>query len=341
MKQYKVFILSAFAFGFMACSDEMTDNVNFNVTTPVSENVSLKGDTVVVKAGTPLTFNFAGNPNNITLYSGEPGHVYAYKTREFVDPADVLSSTLSFTVSLKSGTAATGKNVLKMYISDSFPGLAKNNFNADSIAVESFSWTDLLDQSNLPQAPGTKNIEVDLTNYLNKPYTLAILYKTTDNSSTQPRVEFQNMAITNTMKDHTQTTLLANNFGLTPLNMLWRHYLAEQTSLPANNRAYGTVTNNTPGVWNFTNIGDKGIFFIHSSSKGAPFKYSWLVSDKIVTNRVSPDQGQAIKTLATRLDTYAYTYTTPGVYKATFIAVNSNYKKETSIVKELNVKVIP
>lgn len=341
MKQHKVFILTALALGFMSCSDEMTDNVNFNVTTPLSENVSLKGDTVVVKAGTPLTFNFVGNPNNITLYSGEPGHVYAYKTREFVDPTDVLSSTLSFTVTFKSGSAATAKDALKMYIADKFPGLSKNDFNRDSVAVENFQWTDLLDQSELPQAPVTKTFEIDLTHYLNKPYTLAILYQPKDNSAAQPRVEFQNMVITNIMKDHTQTILSASDFGFTPLNMLWRHNLTDQSNLPANNRAYGTVTNNTSGVWNFTGIGDKGLFFIHSSSKTAPLKYSWLVSDQIVTNRVSPDQGQAIKTLATRLDTYAYTYTTPGVYKATFIAVNSNYKKESSIVKELNVKVIP
>jgi hypothetical protein len=33
------------------------------------------------KAGDTVTFNFKGNPDNITFYSGEPGHQYEHRDR--------------------------------------------------------------------------------------------------------------------------------------------------------------------------------------------------------------------------------------------------------------------
>ena len=41
------------------------------------------------------------------------------------------------------------------------------------------------------------------------------------------------------------------------------------------------------------------------------------------------------------IDTYSYTYRTPGEYKATFIATNSNYKHESRVIREMTIKVLP
>ena len=106
-----------------------------------------------------------------------------------------------------------------------------------------------------------------------------------------------------------------------------------------NNRAYGTVTNNTAGIWNLTGVA-KGNFFIHSSNAKRALKYSWLVSNHILVNACTPDVGVNIKNISRNLDAYSYVYNTTGTYKATFFAVNGNYKKTSSVIRQMNIKVV-
>ncbi len=59
-----------------------------------------------------------------------------------------------------------------------------------------------------------------------------------------------------------------------------------------------------------------------------------------MVNACSPDQGTSIKNISGRLNSYTYTYGDAGVYKATFVATNGNYKHESRVIRELNIKVI-
>lgn len=342
MKQYRISLFLLLAMVLTACSDALDDEVSMTVNVSQDENVQVEGDTIVVKKGEPVTFNFTGNPDNITFFSGEAGSKYEYRDRDQVDPEDVTSSTLSFSVWAQHGSAATVANVLKMYISDEFPGLDKNNFTADSTLVEKFAWNDLVNQSSLPQAPGSTaqavRFNVDLSSYLGKRFAIAISYTAHDNSAAQPRINFVNMCINNVMKDGTTTTLYASDFGFTPVNMLCHYNLSDQKSM-ISNREYGTVTNNTSGIWNLTGA-STGSFFIHSSNAKADLKYSWLVSGLIMSNVCSPDEGQVVKNISSRTAAYSYTYSNTGVYKASFLATNSNYKKESHVLREMNIKVV-
>ena len=47
-----------------------------------------------------------------------------------------------------------------------------------------------------------------------------------------------------------------------------------------------------------------------------------------------------MKNIGQSIGTYTYTYSTPGEYTATFIATNSNYKKESRVIRELTIKVV-
>ncbi len=342
MKHYKYIILSLLACTFCSCEDELKEEAALNVAVNSTENVSIVGDTVFVKKGTPMTFTMDGTPDFITFFSGEKGKQYIYKDRDQVDPADIVSSKLSFAVWYQYGNATTAADLLRMYISDTFPGMAKNNFKADSALVEQFKWNDLVDPATLPTAPSNAakavQVEVDLTPYLGKRVAIAARYQGHDNSAAQPRVNFVGMKIVNQMKDGTSSELYAMNFGFTPVNMMCHHNLSDQKNMTTN-REYGTVTNNMSGIWNLTGA-KSGDFFIHSSNGGTDLKYSWLVSDLILANACSPDAGASIKDLTGRLDTYTYTYNDLGVYKATFLATNSNYKAESRVVRELNIKVV-
>lgn len=342
MKRYNFLLITVLAFALTGCNSELEESADLNVNVTTSENVSITGDTIIVKKGNPVLFNFVGDPDNITFFSGEKGCQYIYRDRVTVDPSEVVSSKLMFSVWYQYGNAKSAANLVKMYISDAFTGLVKNNFKEDSVLVEGFQWSDLVDQSKLPQTPGSaktaQSFEVDLGNYLGKRLAMAICYKAQDNSAAQPKVNFVDMKIVNEMKDGTTSTLYAGNFGFTPVNMMCHHSFEDQRGL-ANNREYGTVTNNVAGIWNLTSAGS-GNFFIHSSSSGKPLKYSWLISDLITANACSPDAGMSIKNITQRLDNYSYTYNNVGKYKATFVVTNSNYKAESRILRELNIKVI-
>lgn len=327
---------------FAGCSDELNEKADLLVGVATNDHTSMNGDTVVVKKGEALDFTFSGSPDNIVFFSGEPGAKYEYKDRVEVDAADIVSSRLTFSVWAQYGNAKTAVNVLRMYVSDSFTGLAKNNFKADSALVEDFAWNELVPQADLPQAPGSaktaKAFDIDMTPYLGKRIALAVSYQPKDNSAAQPRENFVGMKIVNTMKDGTTSTLYAGNFGFTAVNMMCHHNLDDQRTMTAN-REYGTVTNNTSGIWNLSDAG-RGNFSIHSSGTGKALKYSRLVTDLFTINACSPDQGLAIKNISQRLDSYNYTYSKAGLYKAVFIATNSNYKHESRVIREVHVKVV-
>lgn len=342
MKINKYILFSAVATMFIACNNELTEEVALSVDVTQNENVSKANDTYVVKKGQPVQFTFAGDPDNIAFFSGEADHEFQYRDRDQVSPEDITSSKLTFSVWAQYGNGECTKDVLKMMISEDFAGLNKKDFNADSMLVESHKWKDLVPQAELPQAPGNAkgalSYEIDLKPYLGKRFALAISYTGHSNKAAQPRMNFVDMKIENKLKNGTTSTLYAGNFGFTPLNMMWRHNLNDQKNMK-DNRAYGTVTNNMSGIWNLKDAGN-GNFFIHSSGGGKPLKYSWLVSDLIMSNACSPDQGVAIKNITKALNSYSYTYNKTGEYKATFVATNSNYKHESRVIREIKVKVV-
>lgn len=333
MKLNKFLIAAGIAsLALVSCENELSQDVELGVNVVASEGVSFDGQTITVKSGTPVRFNFSGDPDFLTFFSGEDGKKYEYRERITIDEDEVESSTLDFSITTQYGRPA---NILSIYIADDFPGLDKRNFESDSVLVEQQVWQELIPQAELPQSAGTRNYSVDMKPYLGKRVAIAICYRGQDNSQAQSRFTFSNMQIINQLTSGQQTSLAANSFGFTPINMLNKHNLRDQTGMTAN-RPYGTVTNNTAGIWNFR---DMNAFFIHSSNGNTDLKYSWIVSNLLVANSCTPDAGTNIKTISLGLNTYSYTYAQPGTYTATFVATNGNYKQTKSVVREYKVVV--
>lgn len=333
MKLNKLFIaLGVASMVFASCENELVQDVELDIAIETNDNVQFDGKTITVKQGTPIPFKVGGDPDFLTFFSGEAGKEYRYKDRVTVEEELIASSKLKFTVTPQYGKP---EGILTMYISSEFPGMAKNAFEADSVLVEQHAWETLIPSADFPTAVKAKDFEIDMSQYMGKRVAIAIRYKGIDDTQTQSRFTFSNMKILNTMTTGQETTLSASSFGFTPLNMLHKHNLKDQAGMTSN-RAYGTVTNNTSGIWN---VKDWNAFFIHSSGAGTALKYSWLVSDLFVVNGCTPDAGTAIKSMHQSLSAYNYTYNTPGTYTATFVATNGNYKQETSVVKEYTVVV--
>jgi len=342
MKAYKLAAICITSILLTACDQELKQNAELSVGVVTNENVRYDGETITVKKGTPVEFSLKGDPDFITFFSGEIGSKYEYRDRTLVDAKDLTASLLNFAIWPQYGNAECTAGVLSMYISDSFPGMGKKNFEEDSLLVENFQWKELVPQSELPQKPLTAttalSYKIDLKEYLGKKISIAIRYKATNNSSTQPRMNFTNVKVQNEMTDGQTTSLFADAFGFTALNMDNKKNYPDQKSM-TRDREYGTVTNNTSGIWNLKDAGN-GLFFIHSSGVKTGLKYSWLVSNPIVINACTPDHGVNIKNITQTLNSHIYQYNKVGTYTATFVGTNANYKQESTTLATIRVNVV-
>lgn len=336
MKLNKFLIAAGIAsLALVSCENELVQDAELSVNVVTDNGVSFDGQTITVKKGSPVTFNFSGDPDFLTFFSGEDGKKYQYKDRITVDEGDIESSTLEMTITPQYGKPA---KTLSMYISEDFPGLYKNDFEADSILVEKHEWKELVPQADLPQTTQELTYAIDLKPYLGKRVAIAICYRGQDETATQSKFFFKNMQIVNKMTSGQETALAASSFGLTPINMLHRHNLKDQVNLKTN-RAYGSAATGTPNISGIWNLLDMKNFWIHSSSANTALKYSWLVTNLLVVNACTPDAGTGLKNITQSLDSYNYTYGEVGSYTATFVATNGNFKKETSVVREYKVVV--
>lgn len=342
MKAYKLMAMCIAGLLLVSCENKLTENTELQVAIAANEGVNIAGDVVTVKKGTPVDFILNGEPDFITFYSGEVGSKYEYKDRVTVDEKEIESSFLTFSIWTQYGSQATTEKVLSMYISENFDGLMKNNFKKDSVLVETHPWKELVPQNELPQIPlgsvgKAYSYSIDMKPYLGKRTVIAICYKAIQNEKGQPKVYYENMKMENQMTNGQQTSLFASGFGFTPLNMNYTHWTTPPNL--TNNPAYGTVTNNTNGYWNLVNAG-KGSFYIQSSGNNEPLRYSWLVSNLLVTNSCSPDKGLNIKNTNQVVNSYGYQYKEAGTYTATFVASNANHEHTSSLTRQLTINVV-
>lgn len=345
MKTYKLIALCVASLFIGACNDNLDEEVSLHVSVATNDNVSYDGQIITVRKGTPVEFLLSGDPDFLTFFSGETGSKYQYREREVIDPTQIESSTLNFSLWFQWGSMSMiEKNV---YISEEFPGLDKNNFEADSLLVEQFekdgNWKELIPQAEFPasivtSAANATPYQFDMSEYMGKRVAIAIRYEGIANSVTQPIMRFENMQITNVMTGGQSTALTAGSFGFTPINMKYKSNFVDQAGM-TKDREYGTVTNNTSGIWNLTSIAN-GTFFLHSSDAGRPLKYSWLVSGLITVNACTPDQGIQVKNLNQTLSSYAHTYQQVGIYNVTFLARNANMEHSSVTTQQLVVNVV-
>lgn len=360
MKAYKLLAaIVCLGLGLTACDKELKENTKLNVGVATSQDVSFDGKTVTVKKGTPITFTLDGDPDFITFFSGESLKEYKYKDRTMMQLEDLDVCELTLGISAMTGKIDNAD--ITLYISDKFPGLAKNNFETDSrlLDKEFTDWDILVDKNDKTEGAYPEKVwgsEVDalktenikwvtrnLENYLGKTTTFAICYRGVSNATAQPKFFFVKLQMKKVFKNGIGTTIVAKDFGFTPVNMLCNENLPDQAAASykpdASNKEYGYVTNNISGIWK---LADWNQFAIHSSGAGSTLKYSWLVSDPIsIDASCSPDTGINIKNITQSLNSYAHTYEEAGTYTATFIANNANYIHQGGqVVRELTINVV-
>lgn len=356
MKIYKLFTAVLSGMFLYSCTEPLNNPLeDVNISVQTGDGVTVENNVITVTRNTPVKFNIMGEPDNITFYSGESGHNYDFRTRTFIDPGQIISSELSFDIEHQYKNPEFHENLYSIYISETFPGLFKNDFPADCKLLSEFSdWKELVAQENLPkQKDDKKTYSIPFYEYLGKNITLAVDYH--PEKPDQPKVNFTNFKIENKLRDGTMITIMPSNMGFTPVN-IWSAdltgitikeddlkkntgYYDGEEKLIESALWYGSVTNNISGMWNLKNV-NLGNFSVHSTNAGDGLRPTWLVSDYLIINGCEPDKGTALKNIANRFESYEYTYGTPGTYKAVFVLSNANYKEENNriITMIINVK---
>jgi len=279
---------------FFACSKE--DKANYyQPTGPFEVSIS---STDVIK-GTPLILNFVGFADSVTLYTGKEGHVYAYRNRT---EAEDVKTYLSFTSYRQWGTQ---ENTLKLLVSNDFDD---GNYNATGIAAA--TWIDITERAMLSNGQdNTPSGQIDITDLLDAKKPLFIAFKFIGAAGS------------------TQRTWTIKNFLL-------------KSVLP--NDVTTDIANVSNAGWKAIDMKNPDKQWTQSSTQiqmvggdaSAGENEDWIISKAFSLNRVSPDQGEIIKSRYQLMPkSYRFVYDDPGVYTAVVVSNNSASQADEKVTE--------
>ena len=276
-----------------ACNKELgIEKLDFDVST--AKTTYKVGDTVL--------FKFAGNPDNITLFSGEIGSKYEFRNRLKADG----KPQLQFTTYAQYGTQT---NTLQVLASTDFNGTLDQN-------IASGSWKDITSLATLSTgADNTASGVIDLSQFIgDKPLYIAYHY-VGQAGSTQKTWTIKNFSVQNKLTDGSVLSVADNSTaGFTQISL-----------------------KNPAAVW--TIAADQ--IRIAGGNASALENDDWIVSKALSLDKVSPDTGTALKNITTKMTEYPYIFSQAGTYKVTFIASNATADNSASVVKELTITITP
>lgn len=296
MRTYLIFtvILSVV---LASCTKEMKlEELQFDVS-PSNTNIAT---TESVK------FNFTGNPDLITFYSGESGSVYEYRNR-----ISDTSSNVKLRFSTATTTATNG--ALSLLVSTDLTGIIS------AASISKATWTNITSRAIL--ATGTATVasgDVSLADFAvqRKPVYIAFRY------TAAPAAIQRKWTIT----------------GLT-LN----HILPGKTyvigDMTANTPSPGWVSadvKNTAVNWTAALVITGA-----TTAASAQDTEDWMVMGPVDLSRVLPDAGVPIKNITEGMNKfpYEYKYTAAGTYNAVFEATNVNRDAFSASVKKITMTV--
>lgn len=291
----------------MACKKELA----LNGGTPRFEVVSATGS---FKAGEPVIFKFNGDADNIAFYSGEPLKEYAFSAGR---TAPATGGLLSFTSAVTGGAQA-----------GQFAVLASADFNGkytDVAAVKAATWADITSRFTLGTsatfaASGAKDVTDLLTK--GKPLYVAFRY------ITKPQLQHG-----------AARTWMVQGFSFQGITAL-----GSQTAADMFSGAFQLALSNPATAPARSSVSTSRLTLLANefTADNDPQTENWAISAPIVWESLNlgPDRPVGIKGgTAARLDSYTYTYTKPGTYKAHFVAFNMNIDQKSEVVREVTVTI--
>jgi hypothetical protein len=283
---------------FISCAKEKVETPSLEVATA----------SLTYKAGDTVTFNFTGNPDNITFYSGEPGHNYEFRNRSSAEN----DLQINFKTLVQFGVIY--KN-LQLLVSNDYTGAA------DTASVKAATWKDISDRAVFSTGQdNTPSGTISLKEFTDPKHTGARIYvafKYTDYKKPQG----QNRWVIRTFE--------ANNISADGV-------VSPQATMATGGwKAYDFK--NPAVVWAVSSTQ----LLIPSSNKDAADNEDWVISKGFDPFYIKPDAGVALKNISTVLPAYKYVYTKPGTYKVVFDVSAVRYNGEKRITKDITLTITP
>ncbi|MGV3504619.1 MAG: DUF5017 domain-containing protein [Adhaeribacter sp.] len=269
------------------------------------------------QVGEEVTFQFSGEPDNVSMYTGEVGNDYAFKDGRVLD---VTNLKLSFNSHLQYGSQK-----------DMFFVMASTDFNGDYSSIDQIrkaTWTDITNRFTLATTTtyvpsGAQDIS-DLA-VEGKPLYLAFRYRVRDQDLHGAARTWRLQAVNLSGDTNIGTLTLADlsNGG-------WRivdehpapHVAATRTTVITSQI---TLTQATTSEEN-KNIDTE----------------TWVVSKGLSAKKIDrgPDRTIPLKgNISASLTEYKYAFSKAGNYQVYFIASNNNAYGSKQVVKQVNLTI--
>ncbi len=293
MKHIRLIIGMAGLIAFASCNKELTIKpLDFSVT----------ADKSTYNVGDTVHFSFTGNPDIISLYSGEDGNNYEFRERTIVDG----KPQLQFTSFAQYGVQV---NTLQLMVSTDFTG----TYDAASIAKA--TWTDVTARATLSTgADNTPSGIVDLSDILAQKKPVFISFKFIGTAGSIQK--------TWTIKNLTLNLLKTNNQVLPITDIASAGW--KQVSIQ-----------NAAVVWAIT----APQLRIQGGNATVDANEDWVISKLLYLNQVAPDVSLPIKNITQKVDSFDYVFSAPGNYKVVFLAANATADKQESTTKEIDLTI--
>lgn len=317
---FKILLASIITAAFLSCTKEKIDDAVLDVSTVKS----------TYKVNDPVQFNFTGNPEIISFYSGEPGKEYQFKNRTTRNDG-ILKFGFQTRVDNTAGFTALASGSLKIMLSTNFAG----NYSvltdpllvgsSDSAMVNAAIWIDITSRFFIPTTG-----------------TVATFYLSND------------IAISDLIIDPNKPIYLALKYAAPSTGSLGSNGITIGSFVFYNTFPNGTVVNYTiaPGgtistVWkvikaaNIDNAWSTSTTQLKFNSLLTPqYSEDWAVTNAFFPSVTTPDKATPIKSITdNQMTKFTYRFTTPGNYKVTFVASNNRVYGSEEISKEINITV--
>ncbi|RKR80386.1 uncharacterized protein DUF5017 [Mucilaginibacter gracilis] len=296
--------------------------------------------TTTFSAKDTLQFNFSGNPDVITFYSGEQGKRYEFASRTSAFGA----SQLQFSTLRANGTQS---NSLAVFVSSDFQGVVTRIVNGALVRdtastnanIAAATWNDITSRASLSTG-GTTALSsgvIDLSDFASqlKPVYIAFKYSA-DAGSIQNKWTITNLTLNNALADagvYTNASLngpttAITNYGNTTFGPGWAV-------------SYDLAKNSNKYAWVYTDKTSLVITGATTAALATAPAEAWAIMGPVDLNRVTPDVGVAIKAIASTQPNYQYIYPVAGNYHAVFVAGNYNATGSSTNKRDITVTIKP
>lgn len=269
---------------------------------PATMEVSI--DSHRYSVGDTVTFRLVGNPDNIVFYSGESGHNYALKDRQYTDN-DIQ---INFSTLVQWGVIYDN---LKILVSNDFSGIYDEN------NVSEANWVDVSDKFVFSE--GSDHVPsgtISLKEYVSPVDTgsFYIAFRYTDTQKAQ-----QNRWVVRSF----------NAAKISPEGV--------STNLATMATAGWNAVSflNDERVWTITSAQ----LLMYGGVATDTDNDDWAITKGFKIRESVADKGIAIKNISSQLNEYKYIYQQPGIYQAVFETSSVWYSGEKRDKVEITVEV--